>query len=60
MKKYNVSFERNGVYQTNIVETDKSPADIEAYYKNKKKTNVFGVNPMTQDDVRPGKPVVRI
>lgn len=61
MKKYNVTFEKNGVCQTNFVETDKSPVDVGLYYRDVKKvTHVFAVDYATADDERPGKPIVRI
>ncbi|MBR2212772.1 MAG: hypothetical protein IJ896_15220 [Fibrobacter sp.] len=61
MKRYNVSFEKNGVYQSNLVETDKSPVEIGLYFRDvKKASHVFGVDFATRDDERPGKPVLKI
>lgn len=61
MNRYNVSFKKNGIYQTNLVETDKSPVDVGLYYRDVEKADhVFGVDYATADDERPGKPIVRI
>ena len=61
MTRYNVSFEKNGIYQSNLVETNKTPVEIGLYYKDVEKANhVFGIDLATADDERPGKPVVKI
>lgn len=59
--KYNVSFCKNGIYQSNLVETEKSPVEIGYYFRDiKKADNVLGVTVATADDERPGKPVINI
>ena len=61
MTLYNVSFKKNGVYQTNLIETDKSPVDVGFYYRDIEKTShVFNVDFATEDDDRPGKQIIRI
>lgn len=61
MTIYTVSFKKNEVYQSNLVKTDKSISEILDYFMNEKKaTEVFGIGEATQDDLRPGKPIVKI
>lgn len=61
MTKYNVSFIKNGVPQTNLIETDKSPVEIGHYFRDVKHAEfVCGITIATADDERPGKPCTRI
>ena len=58
---YEVSFQRNDVPQSNLVETEKSPVDVGLWYRDvHKATHVFAVKIATADSMRPGKPVVKI
>lgn len=59
--KYNVSFIKNNVPQTNFIETDRSPVDIGHYYRDVKKVDyVCGITIATADDERPGKPCIKL
>ena len=61
MTMYVVSFKKNEVYQSNLVKTDKSIREIFDYFMDERKaTEIFGIGEDTQDDLRPGKPVIRI
>lgn len=61
MTKYNVSYERNGICQTCLVQTNESPVFIGQYFKDVKKADhVYGVEIATADDERPGKPCIEI
>lgn len=58
MNVYEVSFLKNGVYQSNLVKTEKSPVDIGLWYKeNKPDTQVIGISIATSDSMRPDKPI---
>ena len=58
---YEVSFLKNGVYQANIVKTEKSPVEIGLWYKeNKPDTKVIGISIAISDSMKPGKPIIAI
>lgn len=60
MKQYNISFERRGVYQANLIEAP-SEAIAEAYYtKTHPDARVFGIHHARSEDKRPGKPVIQV
>ena len=61
MKKYNVSYEKSGIFQTCLVQTNLSPDYIEYYFREVRKAGqVYGVEIATRDDERPGKPCIEI
>ena len=56
--KFNISHERNGVYQTLLVEAT-TPEIAEAYFKEQKPENrLIGVREARPEDLKPGKPVM--
>lgn len=61
MTMYTVSFKKNNVYQTNLVKTDKSISEIYDYFMEiKKVSDIFGIGEAMRDDIKPGKPVIKI
>lgn len=55
---YNISFEKNGVYQANLIK-GYSEEQVEDFFKKyKPDAKVLGVKVATKDDERPGKPVI--
>lgn len=59
MTNYEVTFERNGIYHSNIVRTEKSPVDVALWYKeNKPGTSVLDVSIATSESMKPGKPII--
>ena len=60
-KMYEVSFLKNGIYQSNIVKTKKSPVDIGLWYKeNKPDASIIDISIATLDSIKPGKPTIII
>lgn len=61
MAMYEVSFLKNGVYQNNIVNTNKSPVEIGHYFKDViKSDHVTGISIAVADSMKPGKPIITI
>jgi len=60
MAKYNVSFIRNGIYQSNLAEAGSKEAVEEWFAQNKSNARVLTVREAVTDDLRPGKPIIRI
>lgn len=61
MKQYNVSYQKNGVFQTCLVKTNQSPVFVGHYFRDvRKATHVYAVDIATADDMRPGKPCIEI
>lgn len=60
-KLYEVDFLKNGVCQSHIVKTSKSPVEIGHYYRDVKHVDhVTGITVATADSMKPGKPIVTI
>ena len=58
MKQYNISYVRNDVPQTILVEAVSAEA-AECYFKHERPSAVFcGIHEATADDMKPGKPVM--
>ena len=58
---YEVTFEKNEVCQSNLVETEKSPVEIGHYFRDVKKTTyVFAIKIATSDSMRIGKPIIKL
>jgi len=55
---YNVSFIKNNVFQTNLVNTNHEPQMIKMYFEQIKGSQVLGIEKARKDDMRPGKPVI--
>ena len=60
MAKYNVSFIRNGICQSNLAEADSREAVEEWFAQNKPDARVLTVREVATDDLRPGKPTIVI
>lgn len=61
MNIYEVSFVKNGIYQCNLVKTEKSPVEVGHYFRDERKVeSVLGVYDATADDMKPGKPFYQI
>ena len=59
MTSYEVTFERNGIYHSNIVKTEKSPIELSIWYKeNKPETVVLNISIATS--IKPGQPVIEL
>ena len=60
IRQYEISFNHNGVYQTHIVETDKTPEEIKDWYMTVRNVLIIaGVRAFTGIP-KPGQPIVRI
>ncbi len=58
--KYNVSFIRNDVYQSNLAVAESEQA-VNAWFKMyKPDARVLGIGPASSDDEKPGKPCIEI
>lgn len=56
--KYNVTFIRNNVFQSNLADAE-SPLAVMAWYKMyKPDARILDVNPASSDDEKPGKPCI--
>lgn len=56
---YNVTFEKNGVIQSNLIKTYHNERLIRLYFLHTLKADrVFSVEIATDDDMKPGKPVI--
>jgi hypothetical protein len=61
MTSYEVTFERNGIYHSNIVRTEKSPIELSIWYKeNKPGTFVHNISIATSESMKPGKPIIEL
>ena len=61
MTNYEVTFERDGIYHSNIIKTEKSPVDIEFWYKdNRPGTVVLNISIATSESMKPGKPIIHL
>lgn len=60
MTQYNISYQKDGIYQAILVEA-KDEAHAKAYFENHKPTaEIIGCGIATRDDQRPGKPVLTV
>lgn len=59
-KLYDVSFEKNGIGQSNLVRTNKDIDTIKDFFKQVKGCEVYGVRETTPESMKPGKPIVSI
>lgn len=57
---YNVSFKRNGVYQSNLFKANSEQAIQDWYWENKPDAEVIAIKVATPDDEKPGKPLIDI
>jgi hypothetical protein len=61
LNMYDASFKRNGVYQSNLVRTDKNVSEIRSWFKeNRPDSEILGILFADSDSLRPGKPVIII
>ncbi len=61
--RYNISYEKDNVYQTCLIVTDRPKSEIKALYakhRGIREDQIFGVREATADDDRPGKPKIRL
>ena len=58
MKKYNISYEMDGIYHALICEAESS-GEAEVFFKMYKPVAKFiGIHEASSDDMKPGKPVI--
>lgn len=58
VKTFNISFKRNDVYQANLIKGYSEEQVVEYFKSYKPDAEVLGVKVATNDDMRPGKPVI--
>ncbi len=59
MTNYEVTFEKDGIFQSNIVSTEKPVDAIVLWYKeNKPGTFVHNISIATSESMKPGKPII--
>jgi len=60
MRTYEVTFERNGVYQSNLAVAENDLNVKNWFNENKKSTRVIAIKEATSDSMKPGKPCITI
>lgn len=60
MTQYNISYQRNNVYQTILVNAQSDAAAVAYFQQYKPGADIIGCDVATRDDQRPGKPVLTV
>lgn len=60
MTKFNISYERNGVCQTLLINAESEEIAKAYFMERKPDATVYGVHEATSSDERPGKPVIDV
>lgn len=60
MTKFNISYERNGVCQTILINAESEEIAKAYFMERKPDATVYGVHEATSSDERPGKPVIDV
>lgn len=58
VKTFNISFKKDGVYQANLIKGYSEEQVTEFYANYKPDAEIIGVKLATNDDMKPGKPVI--
>lgn len=58
VKTFNISFKKDGVYQANLIKGYNEEQVTEFYANYKPEAEIIGVKLATNDDMKPGKPVI--
>lgn len=58
VKTFNISFELNNVPQTNLIKAYDEEQAKEYFANYKPNAKIYGINVATNDDMKPGKPVI--
>ena len=58
VKTFNISFKKDGVYQANLIKGYSEEQVTEFYANYKPEAEIIGVKLATNDDMKPGKPVI--
>lgn len=60
MKTYEVTYEKDGIYHSNLARAKDKEAVEKWFAQNKKSVKIIAIEYATSDSMRPGKPCIEI